>query len=173
MRVLALAVVIAGANAGCGEDDCCAFRDAAIVGPDAGLPYDELVRFPVTVNRDLDVLFVIDDSIGGLEQQTALKESFPDFINVLNTIEGGLPNIHLGVHGPANAGRGGAANTTRRRYRGARSVALVLGGEARGSGRANGSLREPDAAPGSRQRLRCELHDGDHRHREATTAHGR
>jgi hypothetical protein len=32
-----------------------------------------------------------------LDKQTNLKNNFPNFINVLNTIEGGLPNVHLGV----------------------------------------------------------------------------
>ena len=32
-----------------------------------------------------------------LDEQTNLKNNFPNFINVLNSIEGGLPNIHLGV----------------------------------------------------------------------------
>jgi len=87
-----VAVLVAGAmSGGCGDDDCCAMPDA--MGP----IYEELARVPLTMNRDIDILFVIDDSPGGLEQQTALKADFPNFINVLNTIEGGLPNVHIGV----------------------------------------------------------------------------
>src|SRR5690606_21079623 len=42
-------------------------------------------------------LFVIDDSPSMLDKQTNLRNNFPNFINVLNTIEGGLPDVHLGV----------------------------------------------------------------------------
>ena len=31
------------------------------------------------------------------DKQSNLKKNFPNFINVLNTIAGGLPDIHLGV----------------------------------------------------------------------------
>ena len=51
---------------------------------------------PILVNRDVDVLFVIDDT-SSLEIQQNLKNNFPSFINVLNLVEGGLPNLHLGV----------------------------------------------------------------------------
>ena len=57
----------------------------------------EVARVPVTVNRDVDILFVIGDSPSMLDKQTNLKNNVPNFINVLNSIEGGLPNIHLGV----------------------------------------------------------------------------
>ncbi|HET9988767.1 MAG TPA: hypothetical protein VFQ65_09605, partial [Kofleriaceae bacterium] len=32
-----------------------------------------------------------------LDKQTNLKANFPNFINVLNTIQGGLPDVHIGV----------------------------------------------------------------------------
>jgi hypothetical protein len=54
------------------------------------------VDIPVTANRDVDVLFIFDDS-SALDLQTNVKNNFPSFINVLNTIPGGLPNLHLGV----------------------------------------------------------------------------
>ncbi|MBA3539357.1 MAG: VWA domain-containing protein [Deltaproteobacteria bacterium] len=57
----------------------------------------EYKDIPVTVNRDIDILFVIDDSPSMLDKQTNLARNFPDFINVLQTIPGGLPNVHLGV----------------------------------------------------------------------------
>ncbi len=81
---------VAAAVAGCGDDDCCKFEDA-------GVPYVEIAAVPVTQNRDVDILFVLDDSVGGLEMQTAVKNAFPAFVNVLNALDGGLPNIHLGV----------------------------------------------------------------------------
>src|SRR6266542_1197579 len=52
----------------------CPDRTISEVNPQQGrVEYKDI---PVTVNRDIDILF---------------------FINVLNTIEGGLPNVHLGV----------------------------------------------------------------------------
>jgi hypothetical protein len=73
----------------------CPDRTISEVTPNQGrVEYKDI---PVTVNRDIDILFVIDDSPSMLDKQTNLKNNFPNFINVLNTIEGGLPNVHLGV----------------------------------------------------------------------------
>lgn len=73
----------------------CPDRSISEVSPEQGrVEYKDI---PVHVNRDIDILFVIDDSPSMLDKQTNLKKNFPNFINVLNTIEGGLPNIHLGV----------------------------------------------------------------------------
>jgi len=73
----------------------CPDRTISEVNPQQGrVEYKDI---PVTVNRDIDILFVIDDSPSMLDKQTNLKTNFPMFINVLNTIEGGLPNVHLGV----------------------------------------------------------------------------
>jgi hypothetical protein len=73
----------------------CPDRTISEVNPQQGrVEYKDI---PVTVNRDIDILFIIDDSPSMLDKQTNLKTNFPNFINVLNTIEGGLPNVHLGV----------------------------------------------------------------------------
>ncbi len=52
---------------------------------------------PVTLNRDLDVLFLVDNSGSMLAEQQQLTANFPGFINVIQQVPGGLPNIHLGV----------------------------------------------------------------------------
>ncbi|NVB77134.1 MAG: hypothetical protein HOV81_01950 [Kofleriaceae bacterium] len=87
--------------AGCDDDDCCK------VDPDAGAPGDgagdgrvEVARVPAVANSDVDLLFVIDDSTSTLDKQTNLKNNFPNFINVLNDVPGGLPNVHIGVVTP-------------------------------------------------------------------------
>ncbi|HEY5922441.1 MAG TPA: hypothetical protein VIV11_12255 [Kofleriaceae bacterium] len=49
------------------------------------------------LNRDVDILFVIDNSPAMLAKQTSLKNNFPNFINVLGSVPGGLPNLHIGV----------------------------------------------------------------------------
>ena len=95
--ILGLATI--GLLAGCPD------RTISEVNPQQGrVEYKDI---PVTVNRDIDILFVIDDSPSMLDKQTNLKNNFPNFINVLNTIEGGLPNVHIGVVelGPRYEGR--------------------------------------------------------------------
>ena len=52
---------------------------------------------PVTLNRDLDILFVVDNSGSMAGEQASLAANFPSFIGVLQTIEGGLPNVHIGI----------------------------------------------------------------------------
>jgi hypothetical protein len=81
----ALAVALLAA---CGDD--------ASTPPDGGVPREQVALVPVTANRDLDVLFVLDDSPGGLELQTAWKAAFPSFLNELMHRHP-LPNLHLGV----------------------------------------------------------------------------
>ncbi len=73
----------------------CPDRTISEVSPEQGrVEYKDI---PVTVNRQVDILFVIDDSPSMLDKQTNLKNNFPNFINVLNTIQGGLPDVHIGV----------------------------------------------------------------------------
>ena len=69
-------------------------------GPDGGTGPGgrvQVARVPVVKNTDVDLLFVVDDSPSMLDKQTNLKNNFPNFINVLNALQGGLPSIHLGV----------------------------------------------------------------------------
>lgn len=97
MRVVGL---VAACSAGCGDDDCCkATSDAAL---DAALDAASVGRAVVarlrnTPNRDVDLLFVIDDSPGMAVWQAALTGSFQRLITVLDGMEGGLPNLHIGV----------------------------------------------------------------------------
>jgi hypothetical protein len=57
----------------------------------------EFKDIPVNKTRDIDLLFVIDDSPSMLDKQTNLKNNFQRFIDVLSTIPGGLPSVHIGV----------------------------------------------------------------------------
>lgn len=54
-------------------------------------------EIPVEVNRGVDILFVIDNSDSMGEEQASLIANFDRFISVLEQIEGGLPDVHLGV----------------------------------------------------------------------------
>ncbi|HWU86179.1 MAG TPA: hypothetical protein VN253_02845 [Kofleriaceae bacterium] len=73
----------------------CPDRTISEVNPQQGrVEYKEI---PVTLNRNVDILFVIDDSPSMLDKQNNLKSNFPNFIDVLNTIQGGLPDVHIGA----------------------------------------------------------------------------
>ncbi|HWO24445.1 MAG TPA: hypothetical protein VNO30_37125 [Kofleriaceae bacterium] len=73
----------------------CPDRTISEVNPQQGrVEYKEI---PVTLNRNVDILFVIDDSPSMLDKQTNIKNNFPKFIEVLNTIQGGLPDVHIGA----------------------------------------------------------------------------
>jgi hypothetical protein len=73
----------------------CPSRDVSAVDPSQ--VKEQQKEIPVNLNRDIDILWVIDDS-GSMEQeQQSLADNFPAFIQVLEQIEGGLPNIHMGV----------------------------------------------------------------------------
>jgi hypothetical protein len=58
---------------------------------------EEFKDVPVADNRDLDLLFVIDDSSSMADEQAKLAANLPVLVDVLETIEGGLPNVHIGV----------------------------------------------------------------------------
>src|SRR5688572_472844 len=87
-RIPVLALVLMGA-AGCPG------REVAKVDPNQAK--EQYHDIPVEVNRDIDILFVIDNSGSMAEEQASLATNFNRFVNVLENIEGGLPNIHLGV----------------------------------------------------------------------------
>ncbi len=57
----------------------------------------EVKDFPANPRRDLDILFLVDNSRSMKEEQDSLKANFHRFIDVLESAQGGLPNIHIGV----------------------------------------------------------------------------
>ncbi|MFH0902658.1 MAG: vWA domain-containing protein [Pseudomonadota bacterium] len=90
MRKLVFSMLILGISS-----SGCPAREVSEVPPRQ--QKEEYIDIPVDVNRDLDLLFVIDNSGSMQEEQEALVSNFPKFINVLNGIQGGLPNVHIGV----------------------------------------------------------------------------
>jgi hypothetical protein len=48
-------------------------------------------------NRDLDLLFVIDNSPSMADKQISLAQNFRRIIDTLVRLDGGMPNLHLGV----------------------------------------------------------------------------
>lgn len=73
----------------------CPDRTIAKVNPQQGRV--EPKNIPITPIRDLDILFVIDDSVSMRDKQENVKANFKKFIDVLETIPGGLPDVHIGV----------------------------------------------------------------------------
>lgn len=86
----------------------------------------EVAALRAVPDRDLDLLFVIDNSPSMADKQAALAASFPRMIDKLAQLDGGLPDLHIGVittdmgtqgatGAPAPAfgvpGRGGCAGT--------------------------------------------------------------
>jgi len=67
--------------------------------PDTGPPPldPETYYFPANVKKDLDILFVVDNSNSMAEEQKALAGAFPQFVDMLATMSGGMPNVHIGV----------------------------------------------------------------------------
>ncbi len=65
----------------------------------AGLPSqcEATKQIPVGLNRNLDMLFVIDSSPAMAEEQARFETNAPRFIDVMETVAGGLPAIQLGV----------------------------------------------------------------------------
>jgi hypothetical protein len=57
----------------------------------------EVATIPSAVNRELDLLFMIDDSPSMTDKQTALLASFPKMMDQLASLDGGLPDVHIGV----------------------------------------------------------------------------
>lgn len=101
MRKTTMAVVLGlavSAACGGGSDD-----DDTPPTPD-GLT--AVATIPATPNRALDLLLVVDDSGSMLEEQIELRNRLQDFIDVANTLEGGLPDVHIGV-ATTNVGTGG------------------------------------------------------------------
>ena len=73
----------------------CPDRTISEVNPEQGRV--EFKDIPVNLNRNGDILFIVDESGSMADKQQNLKDNFPQFIDVLNTIQGGLPDVHIGV----------------------------------------------------------------------------
>ena len=53
--------------------------------------------FQQVINRDNDIVFMIDNSLSMKPLQDKLAMNFPSFMTQLQMIPGGLPNVHIGV----------------------------------------------------------------------------
>lgn len=60
-------------------------------------PTIEVASYAAVPSRQLDILFQIDGSPGGEVAQIGLGESFGLLVDALSTVDGGLPDLHVGV----------------------------------------------------------------------------
>ncbi len=72
-------------------------NDRSISGVTPAQNKVEIHDIPVTANRNVDLLFVVDDSGSMKAEQDSLRGHFKDFITRLSAIDGGLPDVHLGI----------------------------------------------------------------------------
>ena len=72
----------------------CADRTLSAVPPRPS--GEQRQEIPVSTNRDIDILFVVDNSDSMKQEQDSLARNFPEFVRVLESI-GDLPDLHLGV----------------------------------------------------------------------------
>ncbi len=74
------------------------------VGPDVDSDRVERVTLTYRGPRHLDLLFVIDGSPAMQPYAEALAANAPDFIHALETIQGGVPSVHIAVTTAAGDG---------------------------------------------------------------------
>jgi hypothetical protein len=55
------------------------------------------ITFYESINRNVDVLFMLDNSTNMTEYQQKLAISFQAYVDVLAALPGGLPNLHIGI----------------------------------------------------------------------------
>ncbi|HTA21086.1 MAG TPA: hypothetical protein VK989_17455, partial [Polyangia bacterium] len=63
----------------------------------AGDPNEIVLTFGQQIDRKVDILFVIDDSPSSGPLQNKLAASIPKFVDVLQQLPGGLPDLHIAV----------------------------------------------------------------------------
>jgi hypothetical protein len=67
--------------------------------PDGGMRAQQQTDFEVAVSpqQQLDLLFMVDNSPSMDPKQEALAKAFPNMLQALETLPGGLPDVHIGV----------------------------------------------------------------------------
>lgn len=85
MRALVSSVLLAPAFAACNPT-------TIVVGE-----LQEITSLKAIPNRNLDILFVVDNSPSMIDKQRSLANNFPKMIEVLENLDGGLPDLHIGV----------------------------------------------------------------------------
>jgi len=79
---------------GAGTGACTSHR---LASPTMDLSQTTNPRISISMNRRLDMLFMIDDSSSMGPLQGKLAARLPDFMQVLQGLPGGLPDLHVAV----------------------------------------------------------------------------
>ncbi len=79
-------LVAALALAACGDDL-----------PEAPIEWVAVTAVPAVPARELDLLILVDDSASTLEYQGDLAAAMPTLVAALDALDGGRPNLHVGV----------------------------------------------------------------------------
>jgi hypothetical protein len=82
------------------QAQCATVGDGGVLdGLPDGLPPPHIQYFPQTPEKDIDILFMVDNSNSMAEEQKNLTENFPKLIDALRTPKLGdkIPNVHIGV----------------------------------------------------------------------------
>ena len=74
-----------------------ACTDRRLTPPATGTLQATTLVVPTSPNRDIDILFMVDDSLSMQPLQQKLAQRLPDFMNVLKGVPGGLPDVHVAV----------------------------------------------------------------------------
>jgi hypothetical protein len=74
-----------------------ACNDHRLAQPEPAPMRAEQDLFQQAINRNIDIVFEIDNSVSMAPEQANLVANFPSFINVLKGLPGGLPNVHISV----------------------------------------------------------------------------
>src|SRR6185436_1157511 len=69
------------------------------------------VTYQESLNRKIDILFMVDNSNSMEESQENLRRNFPTFMNVLKGLPDGLPDVHIAVVS-SDMGAGNNENST-------------------------------------------------------------
>lgn len=73
----------------------CVDRDVSAVEPEGDRVFTTTI--PLDLRRQLDLLFVVDNSGSMAGEQASLAAQFPRFMDILARVEGGAPDLHIGV----------------------------------------------------------------------------
>jgi hypothetical protein len=57
----------------------------------------EVKTLPISLNRELDLLFIIDNSGSMAQEHASLETRFPELVGYLGKLAGTLPDLHIGV----------------------------------------------------------------------------
>ncbi|HVU51180.1 MAG TPA: hypothetical protein VHL80_10865 [Polyangia bacterium] len=66
-------------------------------GAGGGAPGQTVITIRPTINRNVDVLFMLDNSSNMTINQQMLARAFSSYTGLLEALPGGLPNLHLGI----------------------------------------------------------------------------